>query len=184
MYRDAIKVTQSIYRLSCELPMVGTIYHFGLGNAKRLGMGLSLMGMPSDHFKKMTIYENFSLGLTMVCLGQITYQRFRDAGLEIAGVRFEDLIKDPTESMRTILRYCTFPEDNVGKCQKAMEFDSQAGSPLSTKVLNKHPTVEYVGAAKEESDRLCDLFNVPHVDQEYIAPGTITYKEKAKGTTS
>jgi len=86
--------------------------------------------------------------------------------------------------MRTILRYCDLPDDNLEDSVKAMEFDSQAGAPQSTENLKKHPTLPYAGAAKEESDRLCDLFKIPHVDQEHIVPGTITYKGKAKEAMS
>jgi len=65
----------------------------------------------------------------------------------------------------------------VDECKQAMDSDSQAGTVASSEVLRKYPTLPYEGAAKEESDRICDMFQQPHLDQEYIIPGTVTFKE-------
>jgi len=184
MYRDPIKVTQSLYRISEAMPSMKAIYYFGRGSATRFGWAMSLNNFPTDDFKKMPLHQYFGMGVALHCICQRIYQTLREAGVEIAGVRYEDIVADPTESMRTILRYCNFPEDNLEQCKKAMEFDSQAGSALSMTNLRKHPTLQYEGANKEEADRVCDLFKVPHVDQELILPGTITYKGKATSATS
>jgi len=175
MYRNPVKVAQSLYRLSEEMPMVKTIYYFGKGSASRFGMGLALMGMPCDEFK-LKCNHYFTMGVTISLICQRKYLMFRESGLDIVAVRYEDIVKNPTAAMKVILRHCKFPEDGAEKCKRALEIDSQAGTPMSTEVIRRHATLNYEGPAKDESDLLCDKFNLPHLDQEYVAPYTITYK--------
>jgi len=179
MYRDPLKVAQSLYRLSEELPMIKTVFFFGKGSARRFSMALGLMGLPADDFRRVGVTEYLSIGVALHCICQKTYNNLRDSGVEIAAVRYEDIIEDPTDSMRRILRYCNYPDDGLEGSVKAMEVDSQIGTLLSTTHLRKHPLLPYAGSAKDECDRVCDLFKIPHLDQEHIIPGTITYKGKA-----
>jgi len=78
--------------------------------------------------------------------------------------------------MKTILRYCDLPDDDatVDRAKQSLAHDSQVGTPLCSAVLNKHRTIEYSGATKDEFDSIFKKYSIPVVD--YIAPGTITYR--------
>lgn len=117
---------------------------------------------------------HLSFGILLSCISHKHYLRFRDIGLNIAAVRYEDVISNPVESMRAVLEFCQLPTENVEQCRQALEFDSQKGTPLSSERLSRHPTLEYSGEARKEADAICEKFGLPHADQVYIAPGTIT----------
>lgn len=123
---------------------------------------------------------HLSFGILLSCISHKHYLRFRDIGLKIAGVRYEDIISNPVESFRAVLEFCELPTDNVEQCSQSLKLDSQKGTPLSSERLSRHPTLEYAGEARKESDAICDKFGLPHADQEYIAPGTITF-QRGKG---
>lgn len=173
MYRDSLKVAQSLYRLSEELPALKTVFVMGKGSETRLGWCVEAMGMPKDAFK-FTLQFDLSIGTMLWGAMVKIYERFREDGINIAGVRYEDIVKQPVEAVAIVLRYINLPEELAQDAKKALEWDSQRNTPLANKVLSRHKTLEYSGPSKAECDRICDIIGVPHLDTVYITPGTIT----------
>ena len=88
---------------------------------------------------------------------QKSYRKFRRNGLPIAAVRFEDVVNDPETAMRRILLFCGLADRGVrlpeADCRRTLANDSQRGTPLSSAVINRHPTLDF-----EEARAECDEF--------------------------
>jgi len=108
----------------------------------------------------------------------IELSSFWCAGLNIAAVRYEDLVEQPVKAMQGILRFTDLPLSLAEKAKEALEWDSQKNTPLANSVLRLHATLEYSGDAKIESDEICDKMDATHLGVVYIAPNTITGDHK------
>jgi hypothetical protein len=180
VYRDGLKVAQSLYRLSCSLPAHKFIYTFGRNSARRLAFCVSEMGFPGED-ARVSLKHPLSLGAMLWAVVQRYYIRFRDAGLPVAAVRYEDVVADPDANMRRILRHCGLPEDwwaptGGSRRRSVLDVDSQLGSPFASSSLARFPTLDYGGEARDETDRVLDAMGLPPFGSErpYVAPGTIT----------
>ena len=124
---------------------------------------------------RIAIKHKLALGVLVWAVTCMHYLEFIEMGLPISAVRYEDLIATPVESMRNILAFCNLNASLADGCARALEYDSQDKTPLSSKVLQRHVAPEYVGAEKDETDAICDKFGVPRFDgAPFIAPRTIT----------
>jgi len=103
------------------------------------------------------------------------YHNFREAGIPIVGIRYEDIIADPETNMRCILRHCELPEVSAVNGLRALDVDSQLGTPLSSEGLRRIVVPEYSGDARTEIDAVCQQYGLPPFSRgPYIAPGTVT----------
>ena len=104
------------------------------------------------------------------------YRKWREAGLSIVGIRYEDIIADPETNMRRILRHCDLPEHLSVNSLRALKVDSQRNTPFSGKSLSQTVAVpEYSGETRAEIDAVCESYGLPSFSNgPYVAPGTIT----------
>ena len=104
------------------------------------------------------------------------FHKFREAGLPVVGIRYEDIIADPETNMRRILRHCDLPEHLSVNSLRALKTDSQRNTPFSGKSLSQAVAVpEYSGATRAEIDAVCESYGLPPFrNGPYVAPGTIT----------
>jgi hypothetical protein len=104
---------------------------------------------------------------------QRSYREFRRDGLPIAAVRFEDVVNDPEAAMRRVLLFCGLADRGVrlseADCRRTLANDSQQGTPLSSLVINRHPTLDF-----EEARPECDNFTKQLKFESGDPPGTIT----------
>lgn len=71
-------------------------------------------------------------GLCLLWLSAMqAYARFRQQGIPMLAVRYEELMADPPHVLESILAYLGLPTDRVQSGLRAFERDSQAGSPVS-----------------------------------------------------
>ena len=103
------------------------------------------------------------------------YRKWREAGLSIVGIRYEDIIADPETNMRRILRHCDLHEHLSVKSLRALNVDSQRNTPLNRQTLARIVVPEYSGETRAEMDAVCESYGLPPFsDGPYVAPGTIT----------
>jgi len=107
------------------------------------------------------------------------YRKWRESGLPVVGIRFEDIMADPESNMRRILRHCGLPEQSAVKSLRALDVDSQSGTPLTSQTLRHAIAVpKYTGEVQAEVDAVCQSYGLPAFSRgPYVAPGTITSVE-------
>jgi hypothetical protein len=173
MYRDSLKVAQSLYRLSEALASLKTAFTFGKGSKRRLGYCSEAMGFPKEY--ATDVKHDLSIGAFLWTLSMKKYVEFRESGMDVVAIRYEDVASDPEKSMRRILSHCRLPEELAVAATAAMTLDSQRSTPFANHILNQHRVLEYSGEAKAECDRVMAELGAPcRLGEKYVAPGTIT----------
>ena len=80
-------------------------------------------------------------------------------GLAIAGVRYEDLLKDPKRSVNVVFRYCGLLEEPKA-IERAFSRDSQENTILSRDNLSMIKSVVISDDMKRQFDIVCDYNKV------------------------
>ena len=106
------------------------------------------------------------------------YQQFRNQGMNIVAVKYEDLVKNPLESTQAIFKYCSLPVEWAQDAIRALDKDSQRLSPLSMKNLQKHDFAQLTPERKVQTDQICDQFGLPRIPSPCSVDGTITCQKK------
>ncbi|ESO09494.1 hypothetical protein HELRODRAFT_168487 [Helobdella robusta] len=173
LYRNPIKVSQSIYRLSCNVYSIGLIFHAGKGSRMRMGKIMGFIGLPESYYRHC-LNHDFAVGVGVWYA--ITRQYF-DCLKEFKNfpaIKYVDIVKHPAKSLEIIFKHCGLPTDLIPKALEALKHDSQKGTPAASDVLNKFPLLVYEGEAKIECENLAKNFGFPDPTEEYIIENTIT----------
>ena len=99
-------------------------------------------------------------------------------GIDIAGIRYEDIISDPSFACKKILKYIGMPESLSEKALRGLQVDSQRNSKLSMKNLSGYRDSLITGKSKRLANELLSKYGLPNLDEETLLPGTITAKAK------
>lgn len=126
---------------------------------------------------RFNLKHDLAFGYALANRCQKCYREFRSDGLPIAAVRFEDVINDPETAMRRVLLFCGLTNRGVrlaeADCRRALSVDSQRGTPLSSFVIDRHPTLDF-----EEARAECDELAKLHGFESDDPPGTITESDE------
>ena len=116
------------------------------------------------------------LGIAMVhwCVHMKMYQELRQKNMSIVGIHYEDIIADPENAMKKIFAYCGLPTEFSSKAIKALTWDSQKNTALSSENFKKMPLLPFNGKAQQECDELCQHYGFPPASQFQEVEGTIT----------
>lgn len=79
-----------------------------------------------------------SMGAQMWLAVMERYLELHKSGMPILALRFEDIKVAPREAMKKIIEYCGFQNVHMDAVYKALDRDSQAGSPISQEALANH----------------------------------------------
>ena len=82
-------------------------------------------------------------------------------GINIVGIRYEDMVNDPQRAFAAIFDHCGLPH-NTKAVEGAFSRDSQRDSPLSMKNLGKYQVDGFTDEVKRQTDGVCDFFKVNH----------------------
>jgi hypothetical protein len=179
MYRDIVKVSQSLYRMAYSLPSIWLAYRLGRLSStftEYLGNSMGLNGR-EFRFKFRTDLE---LGFLLNIIAMQVYLKWRANGrTEFAGIRYEDLIDDPTESVRRIVEFCHLPEELVQPGLRGLEVDSQRNSVIAKSTIGRLPEPKLTPEAKAMANNLLRKSGLPLIGEECLLEGTITYRKRA-----
>ena len=81
------------------------------------------------------------------------------SGINIVGVRYEDMAENPERAFAAIFEHCGLSHDPKA-VEGAFSRDSQRDSPLSMKNLGKYKVDGFTDEVKKQTDRVCDSFGV------------------------
>lgn len=176
MYRNGYKMCRSLARAIEEMPMVQLLMltgrHFPdltrfVGRRKKLPTydeHMSTMVQSPWHFACIC----WSLNIKQ-------YIDFWTAGYPVVAIRYEDILKDATQALRPVFKYCDIdPHDQA--VARAIERDTQRNTPFSRQTIAREPSQVYSPSIARELDVICDEIYVPRLSSPCILPGTITFQ--------
>ena len=176
MYREGLITVQSIVRIAEGLPMLKLLFAGMKLHPLLTEYLFASMGLPAS-FVKMRIPTKLAFGIIIRCQLVNKYREFRKQGINIAAIRYEDIVNHPLESTEAILVHCGLSKELAKAAITALQQDSQRGSPLSRNNLRNVKAPSLVGKEKVVADAYCDQFGLPRLPDDSILEGTITYHE-------
>jgi hypothetical protein len=102
------------------------------------------------------------------------YLDYQDQGIELPAIKYEDIMADPENACRIIFKYCGLPADFVPTAVKALEHDSQRGSPLAIGAKQHRKRQEVNPKVLEVCDAFCKRSGIPLFSENLDLPRTIT----------
>ncbi|ESO09495.1 hypothetical protein HELRODRAFT_168488 [Helobdella robusta] len=174
LYRDPVKVSQSIYRMSCSLYSIRLFYVFGKGSAFKFSKMMGFVGFPESYYK-LCMYHDLTMGVGFWYALTRQYLKCVEVVKNFPALRYEDIVKNTAKSLEIIFRHCNLPLELIPKALEALGCDSQKGTALASDVLNKFPLLPYEGAAKLECEKLAKDMGFPDPSKTYIVENTITH---------
>lgn len=106
--------------------------------------------------------------------GMQKYVELYEAGIPMCAVRYEDMIAEPEQIVRTLFTYCDLPTtpERIALGVKAFERDSQQGSSLARKNLKQDDQNRLTEEHLQEIHQLLAEHATIHT-ADFIVPGTI-----------
>jgi hypothetical protein len=106
--------------------------------------------------------------------GMQKYMEQHAAGIPMCAVRYEDMIAQPEQIVRTLFDYCDLPTtlERIAQGVKAFERDSQHGSSLARKNLKQDEQNRLTEEHLQEIHQLLAEHATIHT-ADFIVPGTI-----------
>jgi Sulfotransferase family len=179
MYRDVVKNSKSIYRMAYTLPSLWLAYKLGRLSASVTEAMIDSMGLPGKYFH-FRVRNDLELGIITNCCLMKMYLDLRKAGIiDIVGVRYEDLVADPTESIRRILEYCHLPVELTEAGRRGLDVDSQRNCSIAKSIIGGLKEPELTPDAKAITNEHLRNSGLPLIGQECLLEGTITYKRQS-----
>lgn len=173
MYREGLKVAQSLIKTSSQMPMLALVFKLTALHPKLSELGVEAMGFSPKDFKvSLPNPMTFSIFVWAVFCNR--YNLLRRDGFNINAIKYEDLVKNKVSSTKEIFKYTGIPEEWAEKAVKALEKDSQRHSPLSMKNVSSIKNVELTKEHRAVTDPFLDQMGLARVPEECILEGTIT----------
>ena len=88
------------------------------------------------------------------------YTKLCFTGINISGIRYEDIMKDPHRSMTRIFKHLKLTTYYPKAIERILSRDSQRNTPVSRTNLGRFPTIELTDDVKRTTDIVCDYFKV------------------------
>lgn len=177
MYRDIVKVAKSLYRLSYAVPSLSLAITLGRLSGWFIQAIVDSMGFCSRDFDFERTQNGLSFGVMVSSVVMRSYLDQRRRGLEVGGIRYEDLVDDPTETCRRIMEYCGLPVELAVSAVRGMEMDSQLNTPVSRDEIGRHPEPKLTADSKLNVNHLLKKYGMPSTDEQCLLEGTFTYKQ-------
>ena len=173
IYRDPIEVTKSMRRIGNIIKSMKLIMY--LPNFTNILQSvIEWLGEYNTEFRswKCVIHPEFELGYRGACFTVYYYLEALKHGINVHGVRYEDLVTSQDNIIKKIFQICQFPDCFMKKAKGAMDKDSQANSPISR---------EKVRDALQNPVQLPpEFWNVARaMSEEYGIPGPNVYQDKS-----
>ena len=169
MYRDIITVAKSISRMAYYIPSVFL-------SIITCRFGHCAVDIPGkDRYNRLRNDIEFGV----IRSGTICrmYLDMRNDGIDVAGVRFEDIVADPRDAVRRIFEFCRLsPPELVDLGLRAMNTHSQVNSPLpvTSDGVGRRQKVEATSGVIDVANEWMRRFGLPLYGEDFVLQGTIT----------
>ena len=174
MYRDVVKIAKSLCRITYVLPSVWLGYKLHRLSASLGGKIAESMGFARRDcwFRSR---DDIEPGVMLFALLMRVYLDLRRSGhTDIVGVRYEDLVDSPSESIRRIFKHCRLPQELVEPGLRGLEVDSQRNSIVSKEAIGSLPEPELTPDVIARANEILRENGLPLIGEECLVEGTIT----------
>ena len=179
MYREVVKGAKSLFRIAYSLPSIWVAYKLGRLSGAITASAIESMGLDGRDYR-FRLHDDMELGFLLNCLLMRIYLDLRSDGkVDVVGVRYEDLVSEPHESIRRIIEYCRLPAELVEPGVKGLEVDSQRNSVIAKSIIGSLPEPELTPESIFRGNELLKKNGLPLIGEEFVLDGTITYQKKA-----
>ena len=177
LYRDGLKCSKSFAKISMELPLLKLIICLNGLSINITRKFTEWLGLPSEPYC-IAGKSRILFGANIWCRAMRLFMDYRKSGMTIAALRYEDLVQDTDYGYQKMFKYCGLPYD-AAAVKMAMGRDSQRGTPVSRKRLQRFNVEDFTEEIQMKTDSICDRYGLPHFLNTFITPGTITHRDKA-----
>jgi hypothetical protein len=177
MYRDMIKVSKSIFRISYVWPSLCLAYDLGQLSGSVTAAIVNSMGFPGSEFN-YRLENQLTFGIVLNIAVMRTYLKMRQSGLPMKAVRYEELVAKPLETCKCLMEFCGLPLELAEKAVRGLETDSQRNSPLAKAVIGNLPEPELTEESKKQLNRMLKKFDLPLIGEECILEGTLMINDR------
>ena len=174
MYRDAVTVAKSLYRVSMVLPSLRLVMLLGYLSrhvSKAIGDSMGFSG--SDFCVRMN--NDLTLGVLLFAVTTSSYLDLRRRGFNVSALRYEDLVARPLEMCRVILEFCHLPVSLAKKAVKAFDTDSQKNSIVSRSSIGHFKAPQLTPQRKMKLNELLKKHGMPLIGEPGIIEGTLSW---------
>ena len=174
MYRDMVKVAQSVYRQSMVFPTFRVLMLLGYLSKHMTRILVDQIGCPGDDYC-VRLEDDLSAGIFGTALLSASYLDMRRNGFDVSALRYEDLVARPLEMCRVLLEFCHLPASLAELGLKAFDLDSQKQSVLSLSTLGRFKTPQVTAQNRAKLNELMKMHGMPLIGEECIFEGTLSH---------
>jgi hypothetical protein len=172
MYRDALKLAESCYRVSRYLPSLHLLYILGKFSAYFGKLSADAIGFAGRDFN-VKLYDDLSFGIWIFIRTATPYLELYSKGFKTAAVRYEDLIANPLAVSQRLLEFCGLPKDRASSGLKCMEIDSQRNTPVAQNLQRQYSNPVLTPDSKSVANQLLLKHGLPIIGEDCLLDGTI-----------
>ena len=179
IYRDAMPVCKSMYKIWKNLPMGRLNLIFARFALRFYLPTLNFTGYydPVDSKHNLRLTPGYGQGVFLWANVIGMYRRFRKSGIDMAAVKYEDLVKDKESALTRLFMYNGIPARCIKPALRAFNCDSQANSILSMDVLRNTRLPPFTEHDRNEINKICAFYNLPKVGDSCVLEGTLTREQ-------
>jgi Sulfotransferase family len=178
MYRDIAKNSASLYRIAHALPSLWLAYKLSRLSGAFTESVANSMGLAGRDYR-YRLEDDLQLGVVLNCVLMKLYLELRQSDdIEVVGVRYEDLVGDPEESIRRIIEYCHLPLELVTPGLDGLKVDSQRNSLISKSAIGFLPEPPLTPESIARANQMLGKFGLPLIGEPCLLEGTITCGKK------
>ncbi|ELU12208.1 hypothetical protein CAPTEDRAFT_204755 [Capitella teleta] len=177
MYRDCLKVSESLMRIKEVLPLLKLGYVTANDKFDVVTTVIKLIGLSNEGCGEIRIKHQFQIGVWLWCIVMKKYENMVQSGVEMAAVAYEDIAGDPEYALTEIFKYCNVPLHLLKSGLRALEKDAQGNSELAaSNIKTKKVDVGITPKVRDLCNSTLVSFGYPVLGRPCILPGTITHK--------
>jgi len=173
MYRDVVPSTKSVYRMSMVMPQLRLMYLFGHYSSHVSKVTSECSGSDRTDLR-MRLDHDLMYGVLMWSLLIARYLEFRQRGLSVNALRYEDLVAKPLEMCRVVLEYCNLPVSLAEMAVKGFDTDSQANSPVAKSAIGNFKEPQLTPEIKTKLNEILKKCGLPLIGEPGIIEGTLS----------
>jgi hypothetical protein len=174
MYRGYVKCAQSIFRCTYTWPSLCLMFILGKLSGKMTSKVLESMGYSGKDFS-IRLHDDMTFGVLFTATLMKKYLEYRREGIDVKGIRYEDLISRPLESSKAIMEHCELPMSLAEPALEGLKRDSQQNTPISKANIGHLWVPELTPHSKVILNKMLEKYELPTLDEECVLDGTMTY---------
>ncbi|ESO09493.1 hypothetical protein HELRODRAFT_168486 [Helobdella robusta] len=129
----------------------------------------------SNEINRIKIDSEYAYCMWRWLISSYLYLKFSKMIQNYPAIRYEDIVESPSEAMNTIFSHWNLSIDLVPKAVRALKWDSQANTSLSTEIQKRISDLSFDEEARTECNQLADQLGLPKLtEKNYVLVNTIT----------